>query len=149
MKKLMLSAAVSLLLGTPVLAQTTILSSDPEVRATQEWQQLVDKTNADRLGSQTAARIIAVSDIGVAPAAGQGRLSSDAEVRWNEEWQQLVAKTNADRLAHGQGNLAAQGDVASVKSNEATDAVHAPAPAPRPAVTGGHYNSIQDYWQDR
>ena len=92
--------------------------------------------------------VAAAASLLALPALAQtaaNQLSSDPEIRVQQEWEQLVAKTNAKRQAPQ-----ALGDVAAVKTGTATDAQRAPAyQAPQPAVTPSHYNTMQDYWQDR
>jgi hypothetical protein len=63
MRKILLSAAAAAsLLATPVFAQTGAdrLSSDPEVRWQQEWDQLVAKTSADRHAPRATGDVAAV-----------------------------------------------------------------------------------------
>lgn len=107
---------------------------------------------------KTLLSVAAAASLLALPALAQStanQLSNDPEVRWQQEWEQLVAKTNADRHLP-----AAIGDVAAVKGSSATDASQATQSSggqatkyvgPRAAVgaSGGHYNTIQDYWQDR
>lgn len=75
MRKILLSAAAAAsLLATPVFAQSTTadrLSSDPEIRQQQEWEQLVAKTNADRhapvaIGDVAAVKPGSATDAGSA-----------------------------------------------------------------------------------
>jgi hypothetical protein len=92
--------------------------------------------------------VAAAASLLALPALAQStanQLSSDPEIRVQQEWQELVAKTNADRHLP-----AAIGDVAAVKGTSATDATAPGARvAPQQTAPAGHYQSTQDYWQDR
>ena len=84
MRKILLSATVSLLLGTPAFAGTAAtddLSSDPEVRQVQEWDLLVAKANAERLTrshDSAAARDASTADAQRGPARGATQPSAAA-----------------------------------------------------------------------
>ena len=78
----------------------------------------------------------------------------DAETQDSVDWQNLVAKVNHDRLQTQTetGALQNQGDVASVRSNQATDAVQASATnatANAGYFTGGKYKNFGDLFEDR
>lgn len=102
MKKFLMSAAAASLFALPALAQSVPaqLSSDPEIRAEQEWTQLVTETNAGRVAP------IAAAHAAVATPVTSEALSSDAEIRADQEWTQLVVRTNAERKAPAFGDVA-------------------------------------------
>jgi len=77
MRKFLLSAAVSsLLLGTPVLAQTVsnLPFGSDEPQSQIQWQNLVDKANANRLGLGAGAAAAAQGNT----AAIKGPTATDA-----------------------------------------------------------------------
>ena len=97
MRKFILSAAAAAsLLALPAFAANQ-LSSDPEIRAQQEWQLVVAKTQS--VSPVTIATEAQATSVSNGP-------SSDAEIRAQQEWQQLVAQANANHVQ-------ALGDVAS------------------------------------
>jgi hypothetical protein len=76
MRKFLLTAVASLLLATPVLAQTVsnLQYGSDEPQSQVQWDALVAKANADRVGLKAPAPALAQGDI----AAVKGNTATDA-----------------------------------------------------------------------
>ena len=80
MRKFLLSAAVSLLLGTPVLAETVpdLPFGSDEPQSQIQWDNLVAKANQYRLSHQGAAAMVAAPEAAGSTAAVTGGSATDA-----------------------------------------------------------------------